>query len=136
MKIYESKYNLLPGSAYAEVIKAARREYHHIQKRTPRRQPYVRSKYFTKEKIFISEFWQHLDQKIWPDRVRRMKLFICAIDLIRNTTYDPEIKQSTTKPSELLYRFSGKTNDGQLFYVQIRENKRTQRKDFTSVFPG
>ena len=34
----------------------------------------------------------------------------------------------------LLYRFYGVTKDGNYFCVQVKEDKRTKRKDFMSVF--
>lgn len=136
MQIFQSKYNQITGSSYSEIIKVARHEHRLIQKRTPKRQPYVRSQYFKRDKIFINDFWKHLEQKNWADRTRRLKLFRCAIDLIRHTLRDPEIKQKIDKRSELLYRFTGMTGDGKKFYVQIKEDKRTGRKDFLSVFPA
>ncbi len=135
-KIFKSKYGKLPGTSYDELIGLARYEYHLIQKRTPRRKPYVRSKYFTKDKIFINLFWDHLDQKIPIDRVRRLKLYINGIDLIRNSPYAPDTMQNPNNRNESLHRFAGLTASGEKFYVQIKENKRTARKDFISVFPG
>jgi hypothetical protein len=134
--MYQSKLGVLPGTSYAEVIKAARREYRAIQQRTPRRQPYIRSKYFKHDKIFINLFWAHLNQKVRPDRLRRLKLFGCAIDVIRNCLGAPETMQNPNKPDEALHRYKALTKDGLLFYVQIRENKITGRKDFMSTFPA
>ncbi|MDZ7786484.1 MAG: hypothetical protein U5L95_05195 [Candidatus Saccharibacteria bacterium] len=54
MGVYKSKYGQLPGTDLKELTKLARAKYHAIQKRSPRRAPYVRSKYFTKDKIFIN----------------------------------------------------------------------------------
>lgn len=34
----------------------------------------------------------------------------------------------------MLHRFYGKTKDGQTFCVQVKEDKRSNRKDFMSVF--
>lgn len=116
-------------------MRAARHEYHKIQKRTPRRKAYLKSSYFKKDKVFINQFWVHLEQKRSGDQVRRARLFLCAIDLIRKTTEAPStITSLKTKNSEL-HRFYGKTKEGTSFCVQIRENKRTGRKDFMSVFP-
>jgi hypothetical protein len=134
LKTYQSKRGPL-GTSYAEAMKLARREYHVIQKRTPRRQAYVRSAYFKKDKIFINQFWVHLDQKSSTDRLRRLKLFACAIDVIRNCPNAPEIMQNPNKADEALYRYHAQTNSGQSFSVQIRENKTTGCKDFMSVFP-
>lgn len=134
--MYKSQCVELPGTSYEEIIKLARHEYHIIQKRTPRRVPYVRSKYFTKDKIFINNFWNHLKQKSPRDRVRRLKLFTCAIDLIRNGQVIPYSYQATNNANEILHRFYGETKDSKLFCVQIKENKKTGRKDFISVFPS
>lgn len=135
MQVYKSRYSKLPGTTYTEIVKLARRHYHKIQKQTPRRQTYVRSKYFTKDKIFINEFWKHLEQKDWGDRARRIKLFPCGIDLIRNTTFSPVVVVEAQRPRELLYRFTGMTNEGEMFLVQIKENQRSNRKDLMSIFP-
>lgn len=135
MKAYHSKYGKLPGSSLEELIKLARREYHVIQKRTPRRVPYVRSRYFTKDKIFISNFWDHLNQKSPKERVRRLKLYSCAIDLLRNSNLAPDTIFKNDDLNSALHRFYGQTQNGEDFCVQVKENKRTNRKDFISVFP-
>ncbi len=135
-KPYISTCRQLPGSSVEELMKLARREYHTLQKRTPRRQAYIRSKYFTKDKIFVNQFWDHLGQKNRQDKVRRLKLYACAIDLIRNNTSAPETMQNPNNPDESLHRFEGKTADGVAFYVQIKENKKNNRKDFMSAFPA
>jgi hypothetical protein len=116
-------------------MKLARREFHSIQKRTPRRQAYIRSKYFNKDKIFINQFWDHLSQKVREDKRRRLRFYACGIELIKNTAYSPETTQNPNNADELLHRFGGMTASGQLFYVQIKENKKNDRKDFMSVFP-
>ncbi|HUD07273.1 MAG TPA: hypothetical protein VMR34_05280 [Candidatus Saccharimonadales bacterium] len=135
MKTYRSKYGQLPGTSHANVIRAARYEYHKIQKRTPRRQAYVRSKYFKNDKIFVNQFWEHLKQKHAGDQLRRAKLFVCAIDLIRHNTLDPDTIYTYTNMNVSLHRFYGQTKDGFMFCVQIRENKQSGRKDFMSAFP-
>ena len=126
----------MPGSALNEVMRLARYEYHLIQKKTPRRVPYVRSKYFVKDKIFINNFWEHLNQKSPKERIRRLKLYACAIDPLRNNVYAPETIFSNVETDINLHRFYGQTKDGQLFCVQVKENKRNNRKDFISVFPA
>lgn len=133
---YKSSCYQLSGSSADELMKKARQEYHLIQKRTPRRQAYVRSRYFTKDKVFINQFWDHLNQKNRQDKVRRLRLYICAIDLIRHTTDAPETMQNPNNSDESLHRFTGNTADGKVFYVQIKENKKNNRKDFISVFPA
>lgn len=133
--MFRSKYSQFTGTSYAELMKKARQEYHHIQKRTPRRVPYVRSKYFTKDKIFINNFWDHLNQKSSKEKVRRLKLYACGIDLIRNSIVSPVSFQNPSNSDELLHRFQGISSDGQKYAVQIKDNKKTNRKDFISVFP-
>ncbi len=59
MGIYKSKFGKLHGSSYDELAPLARKEFQTIKKLT-KRQPYVRSTYFKKDKIFISLFWEHL----------------------------------------------------------------------------
>jgi len=136
MQIYTSRYGRLPGSSYIEVTAAARREYHAIQKRSPRRIPYVRSSYFTKDKVFLNTFWDHLKQKHPADQMRRLKFYAAAIDLIRNSQESPDTIFAKDDLIHLLHRFYGVTRDGHHFYVQIKHNKRTNRKDFLSVFPA
>ena len=133
--MFRSRYSQPAGSAYAEVVAEARREYHKIQKITPRRAPYVRAAYFKKDKVFINSFWEHLNQKPVRDRRRRLKLYLCAIDLIRNSTDAPSTSLNPNNTNELLYRFEGKTADGIIFQVQLKENKKKKRKNFISVFP-
>ena len=68
--------------------------------------------------------------------MRRIRLFSAAIDLIRNSPFDPLTSQNPNKAAESLHRFAGKTKNGELFYVQLKEVKKTARKDFMSVFPA
>ena len=135
MNLYKSKLLSLPGSSLSEVIALARHEYHVIQKRTPRRVPYVRSRYFTKDKIFINTFWEHTNKKSPQERVRRLKLYTCAIDLLRNTTIPPNTIHTNTDKNTSYHQFYGITGDGVAFCVRVNENKRNGRKDFTSVYP-
>ncbi|MEX0881593.1 MAG: hypothetical protein WDZ34_01830 [Candidatus Saccharimonadales bacterium] len=134
--IYKSKLGKLPGTSYKEVVRAARREHNKIRKRSPHRQPYIKSRYFTRDKIFINDFWAHLGSKVPGDRLRRLKLFLCAVDLIRNSTLPPRAMQNPNDPNETLHQFTGMTRNKELFYVHVRENKKTGRKGFMSVFPG
>lgn len=135
MQVYKSRYGRLPGTSFREIMAAARREYHTIQKLTPRRIPYVRSGYFTKDKVFLNTFWDHLKQKHPADQARRLKFYDAALDLIRNTREAPDTIFANDDLDNLLHRFHGVTRDGYPFSVQIKQNKRTGRKDFMSVFP-
>lgn len=136
MIVYKSKYGQLSGTTYSEIIAAARREYHIVQKRTPRRIPYVRSTYFAKDKVFLNTFWEHLKQKHPTDQERRLKFYAAALDLIRNSKFTPDTIFARDDKDTLLHRFQGVSKDGQYFSVQIKENKRTHRKEFMSVFPA
>jgi hypothetical protein len=135
MKSYKAKYGLLPGTDYNEVMKTTRREYQTIQNRNPKRQPYVRSKYFNGDKVFINIFWNHLAQKRKGEQMKRAKLLRAAVDLLRNTQIPPQTIFSHTNLNEILHRFAGETKDGLQFYVQVKESKKSNRKDFMSVFP-
>lgn len=133
MNVFKSKATLLPGASYAEVLIVARKEYKKVMAIT-RRQPYVRSTYFNKDKIFISVFWTHLMQKHRKDRFKRLKLYNAAIDLMRNSRCEPETIFSKNDFSVILHRFYGITKDGVEFCVQVKQDKRSGRKDFMSVF--
>ena len=135
MKFYKTKINKLSGTSHKEINKKAQRNYNEIKKKTKRR-PYVRSVYFKKSKIFIGLFWSHLyEKKTWGERKRRVALFPCAIELIKNSKINPESREDSNKKSEILHRFYGVTADGEKFCVQIKENKRTSEKYLISVFP-
>lgn len=136
MKIYQTKINPAAGTNYSEVYKKAFSLYKIIKKKTKRR-PYIRSKYFKKDKIFLQLFWTHIYEKLnYRDKTRRLKYFPCAVELIENSAFDPESKENVDRHSEILHRFSGKTKDGDLFFVQIKEDKRSGEKWFMSVFPN
>ena len=133
MSHYQSKYDLLAGSSYDEVVALARKEFNTIRKIT-KRQPYVRAKYFRSDKIFLTVFWDHLMQKHRGERTRRLKYYKVAIDLLRNSTLTPDTIFSNLDRDIMLHRFYGKTKDGRGFCVQVKEDKRNNRKDFMSVF--
>lgn len=133
MESYKSKSLLIPGSSYDEVYSVAYKSYKVIKSHT-KRCAYVRSKYFNNDKIFMSIFWEHLAQKDRKVRTKRLKFYNAAIDLMRNTYCEPETIFDKNNMSILLHRFYGITKDGHEFCVQIKQNKRTGRKDFISVF--
>lgn len=135
MKACRVKANKLSGTNYKELHKKARYIYDQIKKRS-KRKPYVRSAYFKKDKIFLDLFWSHLFEKNhFGDFTRRLKFYPCAIELIRHSNLEPASKENVGKRSEILHRFAGITGDSELFYVQIKETKRTGKKWFISVFP-
>lgn len=129
---YKCKVGTIKGSDYAEVMKKARQIFHGLEK-NPKREAHIRSAYFRDQKIFLNSFWGHLNTKSPRDKMRRLRFYSCAIELIMNSRLDPEIPFKNE--DERLYRFSGLSADGQLFTVQIREELKTSKKYFTSVFP-
>ncbi len=135
MILYKCKTPKIGGSTrYKEVARKARMHYHKIERQS-RRNAYIKSAYFGKEKVFINLFWTHLNQKPQRERRERLKFLPCAYELIKNSSNKPIIKQNPNNKSETLYRFGGTTKSGELFYVQIKEDKKSKRKDFMSVFP-
>ncbi len=135
VKAYKTKSKKLAGSNYAEVHKKAYAVYTKIKRRSKRR-AYIRSAYFRKDKIFLGVFWHHLNDKFnHKEKIQRLKLYPCALELIRNSSFDPESKENVDKKSEILHRFSGLTPKNEIFFVQIKENKRNGQKFLISVFP-
>lgn len=133
MNFYKTKKNKLAGSSFHEVNRSAQILYKQIRSET-KRTPYIRSKYFKNEKVFLAIFWSHLFEKHEWERTTRLKFYPCAIDLIKNSTYDPVTRENFKQTDEILHRFYGKTKDNQEFVVQIKENKRSKRKDMISIF--
>jgi hypothetical protein len=78
VNVYKSKYGLTPGTSYKEIMAAARREYHIVQKRSPKRTPYVRSSYFGRDKVFLNTFWNHLKQKHPSEQAKRLRVLPCS----------------------------------------------------------
>lgn len=134
MTPYQTKAKKLPGTSYREVIKHARILFHQIEKRS-RRKPYIRSAYFNKEKIFFDYFWVHHNQKTKRDRLQRLKYLACAIELIKHSNNQPDIRVNPNLKREILYRFAGLSKEKELFYVQIKGDK-TGSKFLMSVFPS
>ncbi len=135
MQVYRCKAKKFSGSDFHEVRERAFGLYTEIKKKTKRR-PYIRSAYFNKSKIFLDLFWHHLFEKEnWRDRMRRMKYFGCAVELIQKTRFEPVTKENPNKTGEILHRFYGLTSDNELFYVQIKEDKRKDQRFLISVFP-
>lgn len=133
MKIYQSSVETLTGERYIDLERKARKIHNEIAHRT-KRSPYVRSAYFKKQKIFIKPFWEHLNQKSQYDRRRRLKYYAAAIDLLRHLTHEPLTKRNPNGDGQIVHRFAGQTKDGNLFFVQVKESKRTDGKYFMSVF--
>jgi hypothetical protein len=133
MDIYKTKEKIISGTSYSEIYKEAYSVYKYIESHS-KRKPYIRSKYFNNEKVFLNYFWEHLRSKSFRDRVRRLKYYLCALDLIKNSRNEPAITINPMKKSEILYRFVGTTKFNNTYYVQIKMDKKNQ-KFFMSVFP-
>jgi len=135
MKVYKTKARKYSGSDFHEVNQQARGLYSQIKKKSKRR-AYLRSAYFSKEKVFIDLFWHHLFEKEnWRERMRRIKYFGCAVELIRNSRFEPKSKENPNRSSEILHRFYGTTAEDELFCVQVKEDKKKSQKFLMSVFP-
>ena len=136
MKFYRTKVGKIKGKRYSEVYKKARAIYDTLN-RNSKRKAHVRSIYFKREKIFLDLFWSHLfEKKSFKDQIRRLRYYNCALNLIKNSTLAPTSKLNKDKPSETLHRFSGTTLEGDVFFVQIKENNVTNKKWLISVFPS
>lgn len=135
MNIYKTKAGELSGTDFYEVRAAAMGVFRKIKRRS-RRQPYVRSDYFKKDKIFLNVFWQHLfDKDNWRERMRRLKYFEAAVELLEHSRFKPESKINPNKKSEILHRFTGLSREGRIFYVQVKENSLSKKKFLMSIFP-
>ena len=130
---FRVKSSKISGATYLDIERKARKSYQIIAHHT-KRIPYVRSAYWRKDKIFLNLFWTHLNQKYRAERKRRLKYFDCGIELLRHSTIEPETRDNPNGTNELVHRFSGQTADGQIFWVQVKENKRTGAKWLMSIF--
>jgi hypothetical protein len=131
---YLVKATPIAGSNYKDLLKTVRTEYKTIAKQT-KRLPYVRSAYFKRDKVFLGLYWAHLSETPMYAQKHRLRLFNCAIELLRHTTFSPETKPNPNGRNEMVHRFGGRTSDGRRFYVHIKQEIRSGRKYFMSVFP-
>jgi len=135
MKTFRTKSKKLAGTRWAEVYKKAFTIYKQIRAKSKRR-PYIKSAFFKKDKIFLELYWHHLHEKVnLGDKTRRVKFFPCAIELVCKSTYEPESKENPNNRGEIVHRFAGITADDDLFYIQIKEEKRSGKKWLMSAFP-
>lgn len=131
---YLTNTKKLPGTNYATTRKHTVIIFNQIKRRS-KRKPYIRSDYFHKQKIFFDYFWQHLLQKSPKERTKRLKYFAAAIEVIKKSRNHPTSEENPHKKGEILHRFAGLTQEKELFYAQIKEDKRSGRKYFMSCFP-
>ena len=135
MNIYKTKAKRFPGTHWWQVSKSGQSLYAQITKNTKRR-PYIRSAYFEKEKIFLELFWRHLHQKTnIRDKTRRLKYLPCAIELIEKSRFSPSVKLNPNNKQETVYRFTGITAEKEIFYVQIKSDRKGA-KWLMSIFPS
>lgn len=64
----------------------------------------------------------------------RLKYYAAAIDVLRHSIQEPVTKLNPNGDRQIVHRFAGQTKDGSLFFVQVKESKRTDNKYFMSVF--
>jgi len=134
MQYYKTHAHKLTGTHFPRLMKKAFDHYKDFTRKSKRR-PYIRSAYFKKQKIFLGMFWQHLHEKNLRDKTRRIAFFPCAIELIQKTRQEPTSKENPNKKGEVLHRFAGSTPDNEIFFVQIKEDRRTDQKYLVSIFP-
>lgn len=135
IKVYQTKTAKLAGTNFHEVRKKADSVYQAIIRGSKRR-PYVRSAYFNKDKVFLALFWQHLwDQQNWQVRMRRLKFFDAGIALLKNSRLEPISKENPNRKNEILHRFAGVTKCNELFFLQVKEDKKSGQKYLISIFP-
>jgi len=132
---YQVKSTKLTGSNYKEIRNKAVLIFRNDIEKQSKRKPYIKSAYFKKQKIFFDYFWKHTYQKNPRTRFRRLKYFKAGIELIKDSRNEPASKQNPNKRNEVLHRFAGLTKEKELFYVQIKEDKKTGKKYFMSCFP-
>ena len=134
MDSFKTKIKPFSGTSYADIYPKALYVYKNITSKTKRR-PYLRSAYFSKEKVFLDYFWDHIREKNLRDRARRLTYYACALDLIKHSRMKPSSKENPNKKSEVLHRFTGITGDRRVFCVQIiKERLKRREKYFMSVF--
>ncbi|MDP2910385.1 MAG: hypothetical protein Q8N58_01175 [bacterium] len=54
---------------------------------------------------------------------------------IYKSKFNPTSRDDINNPSFVLHRFTGLTKQGELFHVQIKENKKSGEKMLLSIFP-
>jgi len=134
-KVFQAKTKSIPGTDFREVHKKAMAMFIQIKKQSKRR-TYVRSAYFDKDKIFLDILWSHLFGKAnWRDRVRRIKYFPPAMELIKHSKFKPKTKENPNKAGEIFHRFSGITTNSELFHIQIKEHIKNRTKISYVDFP-
>lgn len=134
MNYYQTKANLIPGSNYKELKRKVDSLFSSLQRKT-KRQPYIRSAYFNKQKIFFNIFWTHLFDKSYSVREARLKLLTAGIELLTHSRNHPFTVDNQKNKSESLHRFYGQTNEKVKFVIQLKEIKSTGKLYLMSIYP-
>lgn len=134
MNYYQTKASLLAGSNYKEIHRNYEKYFRALQSKS-KRQPYVRSAYFLKQKIFLNLFWLHIFDKTHNVRAIRLKYLPSAIEVLESSRNDPVTIQNVEAKAELFHRFYGLTREKQKFVVQVKQIKRTGKLYLMSVYP-
>lgn len=129
-KYWKVKSTVNLGTTYREVRASAWSEYKLIKRQT-KRNPYIRSTFFKRRKIFFDYFWEHLSHKPPKQRMQRLRFFNCSVELLRNSTYLPDEKEVN---KEVFYRFYGVTKESLYFIVQVKKDKKDNHF-LMSIFP-
>jgi len=119
---FQSKVSCISGSNDKEVFYEARQIFRKYDNK--RRLPYVRSKYFDSQKIFLNMFYKHLDQKPEAEHRRRIIFVPCALDLLKNSRVEPVTPPTDLTRSIVYYRFQGMSGDDKKFIVQVMRDKK------------
>jgi hypothetical protein len=129
-KYYKSKYGQLSGSNLKEIRKKAHRIEDEWVVRS-HRQTFIKSAY-SNRRVFTDEFWNHLVNKSFrTDKIRRLRLYKCALDLIANSHFEPKITYDRGRER---YEFYGLTANEEAFCVHIYKDKKNGHY-FMSCFP-
>lgn len=134
MNYYQTKSQLLPGSSYKEILKSSDKYFSSLQRRS-KRQPYIRSAYFLKQKIFLNLFWKHLYDKAHSVRGIRLRYLPAAVDLLEHSRNDPITIYNIEAKAELFHRFYGITKEKNRFVAQIKQIKRSGKLYLMSIYP-
>jgi len=59
-----------------------------------------------------------------------------AVEVVQKSKNHPASIDNPHRKCEILHRFAGLTKDKELFYVQIKEEKKSGKKHFMSCFPA
>ena len=124
----------LMGHKYADIMPQIRQIFRALQRKTKRR-PYVRSAFFRKDKIFFDYFWIHINQKLKHDRTRRLRYFVCALELLNMSKIPPKTFVNAEVPGVIYHEFIGLARDKTRFSVIVKQDRSSGNKYLLSLFP-